>query len=122
MKGVDEMVSEVPSRTDIMRVRAFGKRWRLCGLRVRQAPMRPDPPLSGFWLQGPKLLMRGMFSKWFREKTVDRSSQVYPSPFAAQGMTDGLVERRCSGHMNHEGEIHNNPRAAFILEAGGRTQ
>lgn len=39
------------------------------------------------------------------EKAVDRSPQVLPSPFAAQGMTDGLVERRCSGHMNHNWDL-----------------
>lgn len=38
---------------------------------------------------------------------------MLPSPFAARGMTDGLAERRCPGHKNHNG-IHSKPRAACV--------
>lgn len=64
------------------------------------------PRFPAFWLlvAGAEAPSEGAFSERCREKTVDRSSRVHPFPLAAQGTTDGLAERRCSGHVNQEGE------------------
>lgn len=69
---------------------------------VGQAVVCPGSPLFGFLSQGPTLLMGNLSAKQFSKKTVDSSPQVLPSLSAAQGVTDGLVERGCSGHMNHD--------------------
>lgn len=44
---------------------------------------------------------------------------MLPSPSAARGMTDGLAETRCSGHVSHDGDSQYTKGS---LHPGSRTQ
>lgn len=67
-----------------------------------QAAMCPGCPLLSFLLLGLNLLKETL-PRGGQNRQSDWRPQVLPSPTAAQAVTDGLAERRCSRHMDPDG-------------------